>query len=298
MIGKIIKSQNFRATLRYVLQKEKGELIAKNMGGRNVNDLTDEFRIISEQRPKLKKACSHVILSVPHREDYHENLTDDQYTEIAERWLKEMGYTDAQYAIARHHDTGHEHIHIVANRVRVDGTVVPDSWDYRRSEKILRQIENDYGLEPTPCSNERTAKAVQAEGIEATVSGDRKAPTQRQKHHESGKPSVTQRLQDKIDQACRDNPTMTQLIGRLQRQGVKVHPAFTTRGNFREAVAFELDGVKLAGNKLGKAYSFPGLQKKRGVGYDRDRDLPAIKKAAEEKPVARQRKRTTKELEI
>jgi hypothetical protein len=58
---------------------------------------------------------------------------------------------------------------------------------------------------------------------------------------------------------ARDSPTVTQLIGRLQHQGVKVHPQFSTRGLFKEAIAFELDGVKVAGNKLGSAYSFPGL---------------------------------------
>lgn len=279
MIGKIIKSKNFKETLRYVLKKDKGELISSNMGGRSLNELSDEFNIIRGLRPNLKKACSHVILSIPHRDDYHEHLDDQEFTEIAESWLEQMGYSGSQYAIARHHDTKHEHLHIVANRIRPDGSVVSDSHDYPRSQVVTRRLEHEFGLEPTPCANEGIAQRVRSEGIETTVS-DRKAPTQRQIHHESGKPSVKERLQSTIDQACRDKPTMTQLIGRLQHQGVKVHPTFTTRGNFRDAIAFELDGVKIAGNKLGKAYSFPGLQKKRGVRYDRDRDMPTIKKAS------------------
>jgi hypothetical protein len=66
----------------------------------------------------------------------------------------------------------------------------------------------------------------------------------------------------------------------LQHQGVKVFPQFSTRGLFKEAIAFELDGVKVAGNKLGSAYSFPSLQKKRGVSYNPERDMPAIEAAA------------------
>jgi len=279
VIGKIIKSEDFRATLKYILQKEKGELIAKNMGGSTVNQLSEEFKIIRGLRPNLKKACSHIILSIPDRDNYHEHLDDEQFTEIAERWLEEMGYSGSQYAIARHHDTKHEHLHIIANRVRPDGSVVPDSFDHTRSQVVTRRLEHEFGLEPTPCANEQIAQRIRDEGIEATVS-NRKSPTQRQKHHESGKPSVKEQLQEAIDQASRDKPTMTQLLKRLQRQGVKVHPTFSTRGLFREAIAFELDGVKIAGNKLGKAYSFPGLQRKRGVSYERDRDLVAIKKAA------------------
>ena len=52
-----------------------------------------------------------------------------------------------------------------------------------------------------------------------------------------------------------------------------VHPQFRTQGNFKEAIAFEMDGVKVAGWKLGKAYSFPGLKSWRGVNYDSERDL-------------------------
>jgi len=297
MIGKIIKSEDFRATLRYVLAQEKGELVASNMGGKTVDQLSEEFRIIRGLRPNLKKACSHVILSIPHRDDYHEHLDDDQFTEIAERWLEQMGYSGSQYAIARHHDTQHEHLHIIANRIRPDRSVVSDSFDHTRSQVVTRRLEHEFGLEPTPCANEQIAQRVRGEGIEAMVS-DRKAQSQRQKHHESGNPSVKEQLQRKIDEACRDKPTMSQLIGRLQRQGVKVHPTFSTKGLFREAVAFELDDVKIAGNKLGKAYSFPGLVQRRGVSFDRDRDMPAIKKAAALDLLERRRQKKKSQLEL
>jgi hypothetical protein len=87
-------------------------------------------------------------------------------------------------------------------------------------------------------------------------------------------------LADAIDEAASDYPTVTQLIRRLQHQGITVHPQFSTRGNFKEAIAFEMNGVKVAGWKLGTAYSFPGLQSKRGVSYDEERDLPALSAAA------------------
>ncbi|WP_446421809.1 relaxase/mobilization nuclease domain-containing protein [Coleofasciculus sp.] len=286
-----------------MLRKEKGELLESNMGGSNVEQLSREFGAIRSLRPGLKKACAHTILSIPHRDNehkkgaYHEHLDNDQYGEVAHRWLEEMGYFDSQYVIARHHDTDHEHIHIIANRIKLDGSVVPDSYDYLRSQVVIRQLEQEFGLEPTPCSSEKVANAVRAKGIEATVT-DKKALTQRQIHHESGNPTVKEQLQKKIDEASRDKPTMTQLIGRLQRQGVKVHPTFSTRGLFREAIAFEIDGVKIAGNKLGAAYSFPGLQKKRGVRYERDRDMPAIKKAADGELIPSLRRRKKPQLEL
>jgi len=291
LIGKQFKNQSFRSTLDYVLGKEKATIIDSNMGGTTPRQLAKEFGAARRLRPNLERACAHVILSIPHRDashekgEYHEHLDDEQYAEIAQHWLKEMkflgeGLYKSQYVIARHHDTDHEHIHIIASRIRIDSTVVSDSWDYRRSEVVVRQLEREYGLEASPCSSERVARKVKEEhGIETTVS-HRRAQTQKQKHHSSGKPPVTQLLADIIDEATQDKPTITELIARLQHQGVVVHPQFSTRGNFKEAIAFELNGIKVAGNKLGSAYSFPGLQKKRGVSYDPERDLPAIRSCA------------------
>jgi hypothetical protein len=291
------KNASFRSTLEYVLGKEKSTLIDTNMGGETPRQLAAEFAAARRHRPNLKRACGHIIISIPHRNadhlkgEYHEHLEDEQYAALAHRWLKGMeflgeGLSCSQYLIARHHDTLHEHIHIIASRIRMDGSVVSDSWDYRRSEVIVRQLEKEFGLEATPCSNERVAQKVEEKGISTTVS-DRSAPTRKQKHH-SDKPTVKQRLADLIDEACSDSPTVTQLIGRLQHQGVIVHPQFSTKGLFKEAIAkrcceaqiaFELDGVKVAGNKLGSAYSFPGLMRRRGVSYDPERDKRALKAA-------------------
>ncbi len=299
MIANQKKNASFRSTLEYVLGNEAATLIDTNMGGKTPRQLAAEFAAARRLRPNLKRACAHVVLSIPHRDadhslgEYHEHLDDEQYVEIAHRWLRHMefrgeGLHDSQYLIARHLDTNHEHIHIIASRIRMDGSVVPDSWDYRRSEVVVRRLEQEFGLEATPCSNDLVASRVQEEGIEATVS-DRRAMTRRQKHHASGKLPVTQQLADLIDEVTQDQPTVTRLIGRLQQRGVMVHPQFSTGGSFKSAIAkrcceaqiaFEMDGVRVAGWKLGTAYSFPGLQNKRGVSYDEERDLPALSAAA------------------
>jgi hypothetical protein len=284
------KNASFRSTLLYVLGKEKSTILDTNMGGETPRQLAAEFAAARRHRPNLKRACGHIIISIPHRSidhlkgEYHEHLDDSEYVAIAHRWLIGMeflgkGLSCSQYLIARHHDTLHEHIHIIASRIRMDGSVVSDSWDYRRSEVIVRQLEKEFGLEATPCSNEQVAQKVEEKGISTTVA-DRRALSRKQKHHLSGKPPIKQQLAALIDEATASHPTVTQLIGRLQRQGVKVYPQFSTKGLFKEAIAFELDAVKVAGNKIGSAYSFPGLLRRRGVSYEPDRDLRALQAAA------------------
>ena len=281
MIVNQLKNKSFRTTAEYVLEKEKAELLDTNMLGATPRQMSMEVAAIRRMRPNLQHATLHVIFALPYRNDEEgnaverENLADEQAIELVTKWREAMLVTNCLYFLARHSDRTHNHFHLVACRIRMDGSVVDDSWDYRRSEVVVRQLEKEFGLSATPCSNGRVAEKVEEKGIETTIA-DRRAQTRKQKHHLSGKPPVKQQLAALIDEVTASHPTVTELIGRLQRSGVTVHPQFSSRGLFKEALAFELDGVKVAGNKIGSAYSFPGLVRKRGVQYEPDRDLPAL----------------------
>jgi hypothetical protein len=84
-------------------------------------------------------------------------------------------------------------------------------------------------------------------------------------------------LQDLIDEVTPDNPSMPEFVERLQQQGVEVQVRLTGTGiGFSKGISYNLDGVALSGTQLGKAYTFSGLQKHRGVSYDKGRDNALI----------------------
>jgi hypothetical protein len=68
---------------------------------------------------------------------------------------------------------------------------------------------------------------------------------------------------------------MPEFVERLQQQGVEVQVTQTGIG-FSKGISYNLDGVALSGTQLGKAYTFSGLQKHRGVSYDKGRDNALI----------------------
>jgi hypothetical protein len=82
-------------------------------------------------------------------------------------------------------------------------------------------------------------------------------------------------LQDLIDEVTQDNPSMPEFVERLQQQGVEVQVGLARTG-LSKGISYNLDGVALSGTQLGKAYTFSGLQKHRGVSYDKGRDNALI----------------------
>ena len=161
----------------------------------------------------------------------------------------------------------HEHIHIAASRIQLDGTTVSDSWDDRRSEAVIRKLEQEYNLQSVQPSWEK----------------DKHSPTTGERRHiaRTGEESVRVKLQRSLDQATHDHPTMPELIEREQQQGINVRVGYTRTGIVK-GISYQLDGVAFSGTHLGKAYTFPGLQKHRGVNYSPKRDDKRIQKLMEQ----------------
>jgi hypothetical protein len=262
MIGKQIKGTGFQGCLNYVLGKKDAALIGGTMCGQTPEELAAEFAIARQLRPNLKVAVFHATLSVDRTEKLEDSEKNDQrWLAIAANYMKAMDFDNSQYAVVKHSDTDHDHVHIVASRIRLDGGVVDDSWDYYRSQETIRQLEQNYNLETVTPSWET----------------DKRAPTTGEHRYlqSKGDKSVRVQLQDIIDEVTLDNPSMPEFVEQLQQQGVEVQVGLTRTG-FSKGISYNLYGVALSGTQLGKAYTFSGLQKHRGISYDQQRDNALI----------------------
>ena len=176
-----------------------------------------------------------------------------------------MGFQGSQYLVVKHTDTPHDHIHLVASRIRMtDGSVVSESRDYQRSEGVLRGIEKDYGLTRVTPSREVEHRAPSHGELELA---------------RKGIPSTRLRLQGLVDGAIHDRPTMTTFLGRMEASQVSVIPNQAKAGHI-SGVTFLLEGEPMKGSDLGRGYTWAGLQK-RGVSYEHDRDGQAVSQAKE-----------------
>jgi hypothetical protein len=162
-----------------------------------------------------------------------------------------------QYIVVLHNDTEFEgksrpHAHIIANRVNIDGQCA-DSWlDFHRAEEVIRHLEQKYELTPVASSWE----SVRA----ADTTGQIRRYKREAEFGASPQESIKRQLQNLCDIAVADKPMMSQYLQRLKDAGVETRIRKTRTGKV-QGISYELEGVAFAGHKLGRNYSWIGLQK-------------------------------------
>lgn len=259
MIGKQMKGKGFRGVLNYVLDPRKGHLIGGTMDGKSARELAQEFAETRRLNPTLKKPVYHVSLSL----SPGERLEDFEWNRVADSYMTEMKFTCSPYVVVRHSDKEHDHIHIVASRIGLDGKTVSDSRNYQRSEKAVRGIKQEFGLQHVAPSRETGRKGITSGELRRALKTE--------------VPSTRMTLQRVIDEEAKHSLTMGDFVKNLERRGVRAIPNMAANGRVT-GISYRLDGELMKGSDLGKAYTFAGLQK-RGISYDMERDHEQLRRA-------------------
>jgi len=153
MIAKIGRSTNLYGALAYnqlKVENEKGEILFGNKiietASRNysVAQLAQSFTLYLIANRNTEKHTLHISLNP----DPKDKVSDDRYREMAEEYMKEMGYGQQPYVVFKHNDIDRSHIHIVSVCVDEQGKKISDNYEKMRSMNVCRQLERKYGLIP------------------------------------------------------------------------------------------------------------------------------------------------------
>ncbi|EGG4722064.1 TPA: relaxase/mobilization nuclease domain-containing protein, partial [Enterobacter hormaechei] len=202
-----------------------------------------------------KKPVFHAFLSLPK----NEKLTDEQWQEIAKDYLKEMNIDidKHQYICVRHKDTDQDHIHIVANRIGLDGSVWHGQHSAFNTIAACERLEIKHGLTIT-------------KGLKGQKS-DVSAPTKNEIEQalRTGEKPARIVLQNALQAALVGKPDLSTFVERLQAVGIEPRFNVASTGNVA-GCSFSVGDVAFKGSQLGKKYSWNTIKNK--VIYDKNRD--------------------------
>ena len=285
MIGNITKGSDFGGLLRYLLHpKKNAEIIGGNVGAETSRELEAEFLTFSALNNRVKKTVNHFSLGFAPLDGVVDRYLKVQ---IADRIMREMGYQNSQYLVVAHsrsdpgHDDthNHDHIHIVANAVDLNGKWIDDHQSFRRFEKIIRQIEKDEKLTEIKSSWE-VKKRAPSHGqtqrykreLRETAAGERQMANL----------PVIERLQIAIDTAAKESSSVVELAKKLAHYGIETRFKVTRTGLTR-GISYGIEGIKFQGNQLYDC-SLPKLQSVRGLNFDPKNDPQKLNNISNSNP--------------
>lgn len=119
---KIKRGKSFAGVVRYALKpgshhKSDPTVIGGNMLGGSALELISEFNGTKQLRPDVQKAVWHNSLRLPDTE----SISNDQWVNIADDYMKRMGFSDTHLRCYVLHDDDGQHIHIIASRIDIAG---------------------------------------------------------------------------------------------------------------------------------------------------------------------------------
>ena len=145
MIAKIVQGHGFRGAVSYILDKDNARLLyAEGVRLKDKESIIHSFIVQHKLNPNISKPVAHISLDFSVQDKGR--LTDSFMVDVAQEYMKKMGYKDTQYIIARHHDTDHPHIHIVINRIDNNGKRISDQNEKLRNVKICMELTKKHCL--------------------------------------------------------------------------------------------------------------------------------------------------------
>lgn len=91
----------------------------------------------------VKRNSVHISLNF----DPSENHSKEKLMDIANTYMKKIGFGEQPYLVYQHHDSGHPHIHLVSIKVKADGSRIDmHNIGRNQSEVARKEIEKSFGL--------------------------------------------------------------------------------------------------------------------------------------------------------
>lgn len=153
MIAKIGRGANMTGALSYnqhKVDKENGQILDTQKiietpdGSYTVAQFYRSFEPYLIANKRTEKPVLHISLNP----DPGDEVTDENFRQIAKDYMERMGYGQQPYIVFKHTDTSRTHIHIVSTCVDRYGKKIPDTYEKLRSMDACRALEQKYTLIP------------------------------------------------------------------------------------------------------------------------------------------------------
>ena len=222
-------------------------------------DQVETLRRFSIDSEKAIKPVFHAMLSLRPGE----SLTTSQWRTAVQTYMTDLGFDETnQYVAVMHQDKDHQHVHIVANRIRLndDFSMVKDSNERSTSLESVSGIEDRFNLSKAPKPKDTWGVSITHAELQASIR-DNDLPL---KHKMIAKIAGAIEATNAVDG---DMFTFTRL---LKKQKVYISLTLNDEGQ-PKGISFEFDGKHISGRQLKRSrLTWHKLTTQEGIHYDQE----------------------------
>lgn len=257
---KIRRGKNFAGVVQYALKpgahhKSDPFVIGGNMLSDSAVELIAEFDSTKHLRLDVAKPVWHNSLRLPDGE----TLTNEQWSIIADDYMKRMGFSDTHLRCYVLHDDDGQHIHIIASRIDLNGgKLYLGRNENLISTQIISKLEVAHGLTVTKTASPPS----QAQPKRKRVSRNEKMLSER-----TGVLSPREALQQILDKSLSDKPDLLTFVKRLEDSEVGWTANVASTGKMN-GFSFSYRDIAFKASQLGKGCSWANLQKQLNYNPD------------------------------
>jgi len=132
--------------LEYIFREGKlGRLLAlHNLCGETPKEIHEEMKLIGDYNSRCKNRFLRIEIGIAPKDE--PQMTFKTLNRLALLFAKQMGLDDHQWVAVTHKDTDNLHIHIIANRISLEGQVYDTTFVSNRAARVAEELSHKYGL--------------------------------------------------------------------------------------------------------------------------------------------------------
>lgn len=220
-------------------------------------DQVETLRRFAIDSDKPIKPVFHAMLSLRPGE----SLTTPQWRTAIQTYLSDLGFDETcQHVAVMHQDKDHQHVHIVANRIRLNDefSMVKDSNERSMSLDSVSGIEDRFNLSKAPKPKDTWGVSITHAELQASIR-DNDLPL---KH------KMIAKIAGAIEATNAQDGDMFDFVRSLRKQKVYINLTLNDEGQ-PKGISFEFDGKHISGRQLKRSrLTWHKLTTQEGIHYD------------------------------
>ena len=132
--------------LEYIFREGKlGRLLAlHNLCGETPKEIHEEMKLIGGYNSRCKNKFLRIEIGIAPQDE--PRMTFKTLNRLVLLFGKQMGLDDHQWVAVTHKNTDNLHIHIIANRISLEGQVYDTTFVSNRATRVAEELSHKYGL--------------------------------------------------------------------------------------------------------------------------------------------------------